>query len=200
MVPRSAEQFRQMRENTRARILDAALELFATQGYHATTIDGIVARANVSKGLVYNHYRSTAELLEAIVVGTIQDMMGRFEDLLSKADTSVKLRDFIVSMAAMARTDFRFWRFYWSIVSQPSIPQRVQRKMMRALRNVISLFEPMFAKRGCDDPRAEAWLFAATLDGMMLYYALDRKHCPLDGIRDALLRRYGLRPPAGRSP
>ncbi|RMG72236.1 MAG: TetR family transcriptional regulator [Bacteroidetes bacterium] len=38
MSPRSSEQWDEMREQSRAKILEAALELFGSQGYHATSI------------------------------------------------------------------------------------------------------------------------------------------------------------------
>lgn len=40
----------------RNRLLEAALELFGAQGYEATTIDEIAARADVARQTVLNHY------------------------------------------------------------------------------------------------------------------------------------------------
>lgn len=56
-------------EETRARILEAALGRFALQGYDAASIDGICVEAGVSKGAFYHHFTSKQavflELLEA---------------------------------------------------------------------------------------------------------------------------------------
>ncbi len=54
------------RQKKHARILDAAEELFALQGFVKTTIDEIASAAHVSKGLVYDHYESKEELLRAV--------------------------------------------------------------------------------------------------------------------------------------
>ena len=43
-------------DGTRGRILDAALEKFAGQGYHDTRMDEIVARSGTSKGAIYFHF------------------------------------------------------------------------------------------------------------------------------------------------
>ena len=51
------------RQRRLARILAAAEELFATQGFAKTTVDEIAAAASVSKGLVYDHYPSKEALL-----------------------------------------------------------------------------------------------------------------------------------------
>ena len=42
--------------NSRERILDAAYELFFQQGYQATSVDQIVAKAGVTKPTVYAHF------------------------------------------------------------------------------------------------------------------------------------------------
>jgi AcrR family transcriptional regulator len=54
------------RQRKHARILDAAEQLFALQGFLKTTIDEIATLAQVSKGLVYDHYVSKEALLEAV--------------------------------------------------------------------------------------------------------------------------------------
>ena len=54
------------RARKHARILDAAERLFALQGFAKTTIDEIAAAAQVSKGLVYDHYESKEALLDAV--------------------------------------------------------------------------------------------------------------------------------------
>jgi AcrR family transcriptional regulator len=49
------------------RLCDAALELFVKKGYRATTIDEIARRVRLTKGAVYYHFRSKADLLDTIV-------------------------------------------------------------------------------------------------------------------------------------
>jgi len=45
-------------EATIRAVLDAARRLFAAQGFAATSIDGIAAKAGVAKGAVYHHFAS----------------------------------------------------------------------------------------------------------------------------------------------
>ena len=49
----------------REHLVETAVELFAAQGYHATGIDQIIARAGVSKKTLYHHFRSKEELILA---------------------------------------------------------------------------------------------------------------------------------------
>ena len=48
---------------TRARIADAALELFERQGFAETTIDQIAATADVSRRAIFNHFASKQAIL-----------------------------------------------------------------------------------------------------------------------------------------
>ncbi|MGC9542176.1 TetR/AcrR family transcriptional regulator [Streptomyces sp. UG1] len=52
------------RQRIRAAILDAALELFAEQGYAATTIDQIAERADLARRTVFNHFPRKRDMLD----------------------------------------------------------------------------------------------------------------------------------------
>jgi AcrR family transcriptional regulator len=51
---------------TRKRLVRAALELFTTNGYHATTTPAIAARANVAEGTIYRHFAGKEALLNEV--------------------------------------------------------------------------------------------------------------------------------------
>jgi AcrR family transcriptional regulator len=55
-------------ETTRLVIEDAALELFITNGYHATSMRQIAEQAGLALGGIYNHFASKEEIFEGIVV------------------------------------------------------------------------------------------------------------------------------------
>lgn len=59
------------KQATRARLLDAALALFTEQGFEATTVRQIAARAEVSVGSVFVHFPSKAELLLELARGLV---------------------------------------------------------------------------------------------------------------------------------
>jgi len=52
---------------TRARILDAALQIFSAKGFHNTKLDEIVAEASISKGSIYFHFPNKEKLFIALV-------------------------------------------------------------------------------------------------------------------------------------
>ena len=61
------------RRSSREALLDAAVAEFASKGYERATVAGIAARAGVTTGAVYGHFRSKLELLlEAVGLDTVE--------------------------------------------------------------------------------------------------------------------------------
>ena len=54
-------------KNTKEKILEEALKLFARSGYKGTSMNEIAAKIGVSKAALYKHYSSKQEILESIV-------------------------------------------------------------------------------------------------------------------------------------
>jgi AcrR family transcriptional regulator len=56
-------------EETRARILDAAVRRFAIAGYDAASVDEICSEAGVSKGAFYHHFPTKQSVFLALMQG-----------------------------------------------------------------------------------------------------------------------------------
>ncbi|MER7849126.1 TetR/AcrR family transcriptional regulator [Kitasatospora sp. NPDC096077] len=66
MTPQSGIDRREQRRTaTRERLLAAALELFAAQGYAATTYDHIAERADVGRQTAFNYFRRKEDFVTA---------------------------------------------------------------------------------------------------------------------------------------
>src|ERR1700690_2549555 len=63
-------------EDTRERILDAALNIFSNKGYHDTRMDEIVEASDTSKGSIYFYFPNKERLFLALV--------DQFADLLER--------------------------------------------------------------------------------------------------------------------
>lgn len=66
----------QRTEATTAALLDAARALFARDGYDATSLDTVAARAEVTKGAVYHHFKGKRQLFEAVFAREVERIMG----------------------------------------------------------------------------------------------------------------------------
>jgi AcrR family transcriptional regulator len=87
---------------TKLKLIDAALSLFAAQGYEKTTIKEIAKEAGVSLGLLYNYFPSKQELLKQIIVN--ETFVSRVPQYLKEnEDKSVK-----INILAIANEFYRF--------------------------------------------------------------------------------------------
>jgi AcrR family transcriptional regulator len=88
MAPRPTRD--RKRPSARAALLDAAVAEFTSKGYEAATVAGIAARAGVTTGAVYGHFRSKLELLlEAVGLSTVDAFTRRSFAIAGKPASEV---------------------------------------------------------------------------------------------------------------
>jgi AcrR family transcriptional regulator len=59
-------------EATTGALVDAARELFARDGYDATSLAAVAAHADVTKGAVYHHFEGKQQLFEAVFTREVE--------------------------------------------------------------------------------------------------------------------------------
>ena len=62
----------QRSEETRARILEAAVKQFSVNGYNKASVDSICEQAGVSKGAFYHHFKTKQDVFLALLDGWLQ--------------------------------------------------------------------------------------------------------------------------------
>src|SRR5699024_8072387 len=89
-LPRTKEQFEEMRNKTRDKIQLAAMQLFVQKGYGSTSVQEIADLAGISIGLLYRHYKTKEELFNELVEYSISGIKG-VSDLFNHDDSPKKL-------------------------------------------------------------------------------------------------------------
>ncbi|WP_019643933.1 TetR/AcrR family transcriptional regulator [Novispirillum itersonii] len=86
-----------------AEILTAALEEFTRNGFAATRLDAVAARAGVSKGTLYLYFSGKEDLFKEMVRQTILPLVATLDDTVAHADSTVPsatlLRQVLVHLA-----------------------------------------------------------------------------------------------------
>ena len=80
------------REEIRAKILDAARELFAAEGYEAVTMRRVAERIEYSPTAIYFHFRDKETLLHEICDSDFLTLARQFVDVAKIADPIEKMR------------------------------------------------------------------------------------------------------------
>jgi AcrR family transcriptional regulator len=96
-------------EQTRAAVVEAAVSLFAANGYAATTVDAVAADARVAKGGVYHHFANKAELFEAAFIAMEERLLAR---VVAAINDATDMEQMVISgidvfLAECCEPDFR---------------------------------------------------------------------------------------------
>ncbi len=99
-------------ERKKGRIEDAAKQLFIRQGFHATSMRNIAARAGTSLGNLYNYYPTKEAILDSIISkyqqvvdDRLRSMFDEIEDPLNPDD----LKRFARLVKQMVNEHHEFW-------------------------------------------------------------------------------------------
>lgn len=70
--------------DTRRKIMSSAVNLFARNGYHSTTMEMIAEEAGLGKGTLYWHFASKEDLYRGIIQAGLQEYSSFVENLQGK--------------------------------------------------------------------------------------------------------------------
>lgn len=91
---------------TRAHVLDAAAEEFATHGYLGTTLLGVVHRTGMTKGALYGHFSSKEDLAAALLEEAGDELIERAGQFSGHGTTPLHaLRENVLDLARYLRED-----------------------------------------------------------------------------------------------
>ena len=70
----------------RRQILDAARRCFVRNGFHATSMQDVLAEANLSAGAVYRYFRGKDEIIAAIAGEAVAEIAGALDSAFDTGD------------------------------------------------------------------------------------------------------------------
>lgn len=189
-MPRTEEQFTEIRETRRKEILDAALEVFSEVGYHKASINNIAKRAKISKGLIYNYFESKEQIIKEITVAGMSQFMKIFDPNKDGILTEEEFRFFIDKTFEIIDDDLRYWKVYFGIIVQADVMQIVFEDVMRVLIPFMETMTKYYAEKGVKNPEAYARLFGAMFDGITLNYAYDKENFPIEAVKEIMIEKF----------
>lgn len=191
MSPRTKEQFDEIRQRSRQRIMDVALELFGTYGYHSTSISKIAREAGISKGLMYNYFDSKEDLLHAILLEEMDEGYGLWKEVMKlELPPLEKLRRATENTVETVRNNLHHWQLLTSLAFQPDVLKGLEEEMGEIKTQAIGDTIELFAEIGVADPLKETFFYGAFIDGMFLHYMNMEQDYPLDDMLDYFFQRY----------
>jgi AcrR family transcriptional regulator len=190
MSPRTPEQFEEIREEKKHLIMQAALELFANEGYHTSSISIIAKKAGISKGLMYNYFESKEGLLKAIILHGIESLMEFFDPNDDGILTNDELIHFIKKMVNTLKEHVVYYRLYFSLMVQAPVLKLFENEMWAMFEPFFKTLFEYFEREGYEDPQAEVYFFQSMLDGVGMTYVSDPENYPIDAVENKIISMY----------
>ncbi|MFE4830990.1 TetR/AcrR family transcriptional regulator [Streptomyces sp. NPDC056672] len=187
-----------MREQSRERILAAALTEFAEKGYHEASISDITARAGVSRGLISYYFPGKQALVDELLDRYLDGVVAIAEVTGSPDERLAAILDGV--LLAAVRT-IPVQRMALSLVVGPATHDLFARVEARKEERVVELedrLRELFAARGAADPALEEVFFRSVLEGVIFKTAVYADQYPMERVRGRLYELYGL--PGPRTP
>jgi len=190
-MPRTKEQFEAIRRESRQKILDAALEVFAKQGYHSATVDAIAKTAGISKGLMYNYFKSKEDVLQELMLGMMEALMCEYMPLKPEEKfTEDDIINFINVGIDLVLEKPHFWKLYFSVALQPVVMSIVFDKMMEMGQPYMIAMIEYFSGKGIENPEVMMRYFSAVMDGIQFHCMLDPKTFPAEEVKKLLIKQF----------
>jgi len=159
-------------------ILDAAVRVFASKGYHASRVDDIAAEAGVAHGLLYHYFQSKEELLETVFRETWTALLGAIRTV---EDSGQPAPEQLRQVAAIL---LRSWR------REPDLVRVLVREVARSphlqrqvdeIGQAFAAIERIVARGQADgdfraelDPRLASFIFYGALEEILTGWVLQQ--------------------------
>jgi AcrR family transcriptional regulator len=191
-------------EQTRAAILEAALELFRERGYEETTMRAIAERAGVALGNAYYYFRSKEHLIQAFYSRTHEERLAASMELLERErDLKKRLLGIMRNMIETIEPYHKFAGVLFRTAADPESPLNpfssesgvTREQSINLFAQVVEGCQPKVHKDLKEELPYLLWLYHM---GIVLFWIHDsspgraRTHKLVDRTVDLVVKLIGL--------
>ena len=157
-------------------ILDAAVRVFASKGYHTSRVGDIAEEAGVAHGLLYHYFPSKEQVLQTV----FRENWGELLDVFARIEASDATP--LEQLGAIAKTLLRAWRdrpdlvrvLVREVARSPQLQGQVDEigAGFRVIQRVIERGQAEGSFRDDLDPRLASWIFYGGLEEILTGWVL----------------------------
>jgi AcrR family transcriptional regulator len=163
-------------EDKRRLILDAAVHVFARNGFHASRVADIAEEAGIAHGLLYHYFRSKDDVLECVFKETWSDVVAAVQRVEVTPEPARE------RLAGIAKILLRAWRrdpdlvrvVVREIVRTPELQARIGTigEAFGAIERIIAHAQEYGEFRSDIDPKLATFVFYGALDEILTGWVL----------------------------
>ena len=157
-------------------ILDAAVRVFATKGYHTSRVGDLAEEAGIAHGLLYHYFESKEEVLQTVFRENWSQLLEAFTRIEASDEPPLE------QLGAIAKVLLRSWR------DQPDLVRVMVREVARSpqlqdqvdeIRGVFLVIQRVIERGQADgsvrpelDARLASWIFYGGLEELLTGWVL----------------------------
>jgi len=179
------------------KIIESAITLFTTTGYEKTSIAAICAHSQVSKGLVFHHFKNKEGLLREVFMrmSEIINEVNSKNALNAQASTPKEklvhlLEEIFASMACPEQK--LYYQFDFQVLCQPSARAILKDLFSERYQLMMTGLQAILCEIATANPMVDSHMIIAEIDGIALNYLLATDDYPLTEIKDRFIQKQLL--------
>ena len=174
----------------REQIIGVATKLFSERGFENTPLSAVCEAANVSKGLIFHHFKSKNDLLREIFSNTTKLIVDINQSTSFKQSPKEKLKEIIESVFKQLEADKLFFQLNLNLMLQPNTRDVLNDLIKERSSIILDSTKLLFSKIDSKNAEVLSYMFIAELDGIALNYLCIFEDYPLRHIKKQILDKY----------
>jgi TetR/AcrR family fatty acid metabolism transcriptional regulator len=160
----------------RQMLLDAAVRVFARQGFHGSRVGDIAEEAGVAHGLLYHYFRSKDEVLATIFRENWRQLLERFHGVEQSPEAAVE------QLGGVAKILLRTWRndpdlvrvMVREVARSPQLQGQIEeiREAFATIQRIVERGQARGELRRDLDARLASWIFYGALEELLTGWVL----------------------------
>ena len=157
-------------------LLDAAVRVFARQGFHGSRVGDIAEEAGVAHGLLYHYFRSKDEVLATIFRENWRQLLERFHGVEQSPEAAVE------QLGGVAKILLRTWRnnpdlvrvMVREVARSPQLQGQIEeiREAFATIQRIVERGQARGELRRDLDARLASWIFYGALEELLTGWVL----------------------------
>jgi AcrR family transcriptional regulator len=194
----AVNKHQQRTEETRRKLLAAALRIFSRDGFEAARIEDIAAESGHTRGAFYANFDTKEDLFFALIeehsLQRLADLQGRLEKTESATERLRTLRTFYLDRAKDSQSVLLALEFKLFALRHPKMRARLAaaHSRIRASLNYDAIAKLLPSRRADHTQQLDKVILEVVLTGLVLEHAYDPKRVSAKQAADTLGRIFDL--------
>lgn len=174
----------------REHIIRIATKLFSERGFEKTPLSAVCEEANVSKGLIFHHFKNKNDLLRNIFKQTTELIIEMNEPKEKDSNPKERLLDLLESFFTQIKEDKMLFQFNLNTMSQPGTKEILDDLIKERSSFILDSVKSIFDHIDRQSSEEMSYMLIAELDGIAYNYLGIFSEYPLEKIKNHLINKY----------